>query len=127
MCGISILISQKNTCIDEHRIKTMNDEISHRGPDDEGFFFGQNFALGHRRLSILDLSSAGHQPMNYGHLWITYNGEVYNYLELKQELTALGYSFKSNTDTEIILAAYTEWGVQSFRKLNGMWAFAIYD
>ncbi len=88
-----------------------------------------NLALGHRRLSILDLSAAGHGPTSYldGHLWITHNGEVYNYLELREKLKAKGYSFRTGTDTEVILAAYAEWGLDCLRHFNGMWAFAIWD
>ena len=86
-------------------------------------------ALGHRRLSIIDLSTFGHLPMSYdnGRYWITFNGEIYNYKELKKELLALGYSFVSQTDTEVILAAYMEWGINCQQKFNGMWAFSIYD
>jgi asparagine synthase (glutamine-hydrolysing) len=88
-----------------------------------------DLALGHRRLSILDLSAAGHQPMSNadGSLWIIYNGEVYNYLELRDELKGEGYSFCTGTDTEVVLAAYTEWGPHCLRRFNGMWAFAIWD
>ena len=121
MCGISIAINNKDLNVDDSIIKPMNGIIQHRGPDDEGFYFGNNFAFGHRRLSILDLTSAGNQPFNWKHLWITYNGEVYNYIELREELSSLGYSFKTETDTEVILAAYEEWGVSAFEKFNGMW------
>lgn len=127
MCGISIAINKNNNLLSETIIKSMNDVITHRGPDSEGYFFNNNLALGHRRLSILDLSSAGHQPMNYGNLIITYNGEVYNYIELKDELKLLGYKFNSTTDTEVILAAYKHWGFEAFEKFNGMWSFAIHD
>lgn len=108
-------------------IQAMNDKVIHRGPDDEGFYLKENFALAHRRLSILDLSKAGHQPMERGGFCITYNGEVYNYIELKQELQSLGHQFSSGTDTEVILAAYKQWGTESFGRFNGMWAFAIFD
>lgn len=127
MCGISVAINQKNAPVAPALIKGMNDRIVHRGPDNEGVFLVENLAFGHRRLSILDLSAAGHQPMSRGDLWITYNGEVYNYLELKEELVSLGHTFKTQTDTEVILAAYAEWGKAAFDKFNGMWAFAIYD
>lgn len=127
MCGISIAISKKNNIVVESIIKPMNDIISHRGPDDEGFYYGNNFAFGHRRLSILDLSIAGHQPFQWKNLWITYNGEVYNYVELREELRQLGYSFKTTSDTEVIVAAYECWGVKAFEKFNGMWSFAIFD
>src|SRR5436189_2511454 len=101
------------------------------GPDDAGTWCSKDhhLVLGHRRLSIIDLSPAGHQPMSYadGRYWITYNGEVYNYPELRAELEGKGYKFKSQTDTEVILAAYAEWGAKCLQKFNGMWAFLIYD
>ena len=85
--------------------------------------------LGHRRLSIVDLSAAGHQPMSYNNdkYWIVFNGEIYNYIEIRKELINKGYKFASNTDTEVVLAAYQEWGIDCFARFNGMWAFAIYD
>jgi asparagine synthase (glutamine-hydrolysing) len=127
MCGISLAINRKNQPVPPEHIKAMNDKVSHRGPDDEGFYFGDQFALGHRRLSILDLSQAGHQPMQRRHCWLTFNGEIYNYIELREELKALGHEFSSGSDTEIILAGYAQWGVEAFSRFNGMWAFAIYD
>ena len=86
-------------------------------------------ALGHRRLSILDLSPLGHQPMSYdnGRLWIIFNGEIYNYIEIRNELRKKKYEFLTNTDTEVILASYKEWGSDCVHKFNGMWAFVIYD
>ena len=86
-------------------------------------------ALGHRRLSIIDLSPLGHQPMSHqaGRYWITYNGEIYNYIELRGELESLGHNFVSQSDTEVIMAAYAQWGVSCLHRFNGMWAFAIYD
>src|SRR5262245_53474213 len=84
-------------------------------------------ALGHRRLSIVDLSPGGHQPMGRGNCWIVYNGEVYNHVELRAELEALGHSFRSRSDTEVILAAYEQWGVDCLHRFNGMFAFVIYD
>ncbi len=128
MCGISGIINQYNKSVPKQEIKRVNDLISHRGIDDEGFFYNKNFAFGHRRLSILDLSSDGHQPMHYLNKYtITYNGEVYNYLEIKEELLKDGYTFLSHTDTEIILASYDKWGKKCVEKFNGMWAFVIYD
>ncbi|MBL0703039.1 MAG: asparagine synthase (glutamine-hydrolyzing) [Sulfurospirillum sp.] len=129
MCGISGIINKYKSEVDKKEIKNINDLISHRGPDDEGFFYENNFAFAHRRLSILDLSDNGHQPMHYldKKYTITYNGEIYNYLELKEELLGCGYLFNSHTDTEIILASYHEWGRRCVDKFNGMWAFAIYD
>lgn len=117
-----------NDVVDSKSIQDMNDLIIHRGPDSEGFFFGNIFAFGHRRLSILDLSPSGHQPMYFLDKYvITYNGEVYNYIEIRAELTEHGYTFQSETDTEVILAAYDFWGEECVQKFNGMWAFAIYN
>jgi asparagine synthase (glutamine-hydrolysing) len=127
MCGISLAINIKDEAVLPEQIKAMNDKVSHRGPDDEGFYLDGYLALGHRRLSILDLSAAGHQPMQWKHWWLTYNGEVYNYIELREELKTLGHSFKSGTDTEVIMSAYEQWGTEAFARFNGMWAFAIYD
>ena len=128
MCGISGIINKNISKVDRKEIQKINDLIAHRGPDSEGFYFEKNFAFGHRRLSILDLSIDGHQPMHYLDKYtITYNGEVYNYLEIKDELLKNGYIFKSHTDTEVILASYDKWGEECVNKFNGMWAFAIYD
>ena len=127
MCGISIAINKSKDGVEAEFIKSMNNAIIHRGPDTEGFYYDKNFAFGHRRLSIIDLTDAGNQPMESNNLIITYNGEVYNYIELKEELTKLGYTFCSATDTEVILTAYAHWDVSCFEKFNGMWALAIYD
>ena len=127
MCGISLIVGANGQLVPGELIRTMTNKVAHRGPDDDGYFVERNLALGHRRLSIIDLSPAGHQPMQRGALWITYNGEIYNYIELRDELAALGCTFTSGSDTEVILFAYQKWGVDAFRKLNGMWAFVIYD
>lgn len=128
MCGISGIINRNNAPIDNRLIQNMNDCISHRGPDGEGFFIGENFAFGHRRLSILDLSKDGSQPMEYqSNNIITFNGEIYNYIELREELKTLGYPFHTQTDTEVILAAYDHWGDKCVERFNGMWSFAIYN
>jgi len=110
-------------------IKKMMEVMVHRGPDDEGYFIDEYVSIGHKRLSIIDLTPAGRQPMHNADesIWIVYNGEVYNYLELKEELEALGYKFYSKTDTEVILHAYEEWGIGCLHKFNGMFAFCIYD
>ena len=107
----------------------MTDVQAHRGPDDEGFFLHNSVGLGHRRLSILDLSPAGHQPMASadGRYVIVYNGEIYNYIELRSELQSHGAVFRSQSDTEVILEAYRRWGTDCVRRFNGMWAFALYD
>ncbi len=128
MCGISVIINKKQEKIEKQEIKDINNLIIHRGPDDEGFYFGNNFAFGHRRLSILDISKDGHQPMHYKDKYvITYNGEVYNYIEIKEELIEYGYKFETKTDTEVILSAYDKWGEECVNKFNGMWSFVIHD
>jgi len=107
----------------------MHDLIGHRGPDDEGLCAARHVGLGNRRLAIVDLTSAGHQPMSTddGLLWITYNGEIYNFPELRTDLEARGHRFRSHTDTEVILALYREFGVDCLDRLRGMFAFAIWD
>jgi asparagine synthase (glutamine-hydrolysing) len=128
MCGISGIITKADGAVPRERIEKINNLIEHRGPDGEGYFHGRNFAFGHRRLAILDPSDRGHQPMCYQErFWITYNGEIYNYLEVRSRLEAKGHSFVTGTDTEVILAAYAEWGYECLQRFNGMWAFAIYD
>ncbi len=126
MCGITAIVSLRGS-VPFSLVKKANDVVIHRGPDDEGFYFGENYALGHRRLSIIDLSPAGHQPFERGNLVITYNGEIYNYIELRDELISMGHKFITATDTEVILAAYQQWGTKAFSKFNGMWAFALVD
>lgn len=115
----------------ETTIRAMRDSLSHGGPDDAGVYAHRNIALalGHRRLSILDLSPLGHQPMSNdrGTVWITYNGEVYNFKEVREELIKKHYAFLSNSDTEVILKAYEEWGLESVQKFRGMFAFALWD
>ncbi len=107
----------------------MTDAIAHRGPDSEGFYIDSFIGLGHRRLAILDLSRAGHQPMLTpdGQYVISYNGEIYNFKELRLELEALGCHFRSRTDTEVILYAYAQWGPECVKRFNGMFAFALWD
>ena len=130
MCGISGFIDfKKNTSLDI--LVKMNRTMAHRGPDGEGYgiFNSSNAAigLGHRRLSIIDLSSAGTQPFNYEHLHITYNGEIYNFSEIKSALQERGHQFKSHSDTEVIVHSYAEWGTACIKKFIGMFAFVIYD
>lgn len=156
MCGICGWLNT-DCRLNIETVKWMNNIVRHRGPDDEGYalvseqsitiFRGQDsqdvslplisddvpanvfLAFGHRRLSILDLSAKGHQPMRSadGRLTVTFNGEIYNYVELRQELSAKGYSFQSGSDTEVLLAAYQEWGEECVTHFNGMWGFAIWD
>jgi len=126
MCGITGIISKN--IIEKNIIESMTDAIYHRGPDDFGYHYGENFIFGHRRLSIVDLSDTGHQPMFYKDKYIiTYNGEVYNHLELRNELEQNGYDFYSHTDTEVIMASYDFWGSECLKKFNGMWAFVIFN
>lgn len=128
MCGISGIINFDNKPVLAEDIALMMKRMKHRGPDDEGMFIDNNVGLGFVRLSIIDLSSAGHQPMlsNDGRYVIVFNGEIYNYIELRKEL-GKNYFFKSNTDTEVLLNAYIEWGDKCLDKLNGMFSFVIYD
>jgi asparagine synthase (glutamine-hydrolysing) len=156
MCGISVLFHTNKLSPELYSdyLESLR-LIDHRGPDDEGIVLintktgaykvarsaiGQidlqpgewvesyNLALGHKRLSIVDLSAAGHQPMHDERgSWIIFNGEIYNYIELRKELKAKGYSFKTNSDTEVIMTAYKEWGEQCLGKFNGMWAIVLWD
>ena len=130
MCGIVGVIDYSKQTTKEI-LKTMTDTLHHRGPDDSGYELIENnnykLGFGHRRLSIQDLSSHGHQPMVFEHLTIIYNGEVYNFQEIKKELETYGYSFNSHSDTEVILKAFHKWGIKSIDKFRGMFAFSIYD
>ncbi|MFX0072312.1 MAG: asparagine synthase (glutamine-hydrolyzing), partial [Candidatus Hermodarchaeota archaeon] len=129
MCGIIGEIS--NQKIDIDKFTRMRDTLIHRGPDDDGLYINsqQNVTLGHRRLSIIDLSPAGKQPMKNedGTIWLTFNGEIYNFKNIKNELINRGHIFSSNTDSEVIIHGYEEWGVNIIYKLNGMFAFGIWD
>lgn len=155
MCGITGFFSYKNKC-DAKKYYKAHKKIAHRGPDDEGFIYkneknsleylsgddtieelknrehittkdSSSLIFGHRRLSIIDLSSHGHQPFSFESLYLVYNGEIFNYVELRDELKGLGYTFETESDTEVFLKAYHCWGVDCFNKFNGMWAAAIYD
>jgi len=128
MCGISGIINQKNNNVSEDDIITINNLAAHRGPDGEGYYHNNNLSFGHRRLAIIDLTKNGHQPMSYKNDYtITFNGEVYNYIELKEELEDVGYIFNSESDTEVILVSYVHWGEKCVEKFNGQWSFAIHD
>ena len=130
MCGI-VGFCDFNRKSNKDILKNMTDVLHHRGPDDSGYYFEDNVytavGLGHRRLSILDLSSYGHQPMKFDKLEMVYNGEVYNFKDIRVELEKYGYSFESNADTEVVLKAYHKWGIKAVHKFNGMFAIAIYD
>ncbi|NOY75829.1 MAG: asparagine synthase (glutamine-hydrolyzing) [Kiritimatiellaeota bacterium] len=147
MCGICGIIRFDDQPVDIDALVRMNDALSHRGPDAEGFLlvgrvgetecfhdsrpnpsFDPGVGLGHRRLSIIDIDG-GQQPMSYenGYFWVVFNGEIYNYIELKQELSNLGRRFHSTSDTEVLLAAYAQWGEKCLDRINGMFSFCIYD
>lgn len=158
MCGIAGVLNLASS-VNINRFKMMSDVIKHRGPDDEGFYFYNEFqelnaygentlsilkeelgysidnlvdneynlALAHRRLSIIDTSVKGHQPMCSSNIVITYNGEIYNYIEIREELKREGYFFETEGDTEVIIKAYLHWGEECVKHFNGMWAFAIWD
>src|SRR5918912_1396978 len=132
MCGIAGVINVNP----EARIRAMLNSIEHRGRDDEGVWMsslideaGRRACLGHRRLAIIDTSEAGHEPMlsSDGRFALIFNGEIYNYRELRRELQAKQHSFHTDTDTEVLLAAFIEWGVECLPRLNGMFAFAVWD
>jgi len=133
MCGICGIIDYNTSPISEASLRAMTDALSHRGPDDSGTYIDNSAAphaaLGHRRLSIIDLSPHGHQPMpnEDKKIWIVLNGEIYNYEALREELKAKGHLFSSNTDTETVLHLYEELGEDCVNRLNGMFAFAIWD
>lgn len=131
MCGISGIIRFDNEIIDKQELRAFNDSLSHRGPDNGNVYVSENYkvGLGHRRLSIIDLDDSANQPMISAdkRYVLTFNGEIYNYIELKKELIQLGHTFITQSDSEVILNSYKEWGVDCLRRFNGMWAFAIWD
>ncbi len=152
MCAIAGIYETTGRPVDRHLLRTMTRMQAHRGPDGEGYVYldpagalpplpvgegdtapvvqGRHaLAMGHRRLAIIDLSEAGHQPMSVagGRYWVCYNGELYNYLELRDELAGKGHRFESRSDTEVLLAAYVEWGEACVSRFNGMFAFAVWD
>ena len=129
MCGFVAIVSSDNATPDRGLLARMSETISHRGPDDSGIFAEAGVGLAFRRLSILDLAPSGHQPMlspDQRHV-IVFNGEIFNYIELRTELEGLGHTFRSTGDTEVLLTAYRQWGTDCLRRFNGMWAFVIYD
>jgi asparagine synthase (glutamine-hydrolysing) len=125
MCGIFGIVGELPS---ELAAKCV-DRMAHRGPDGRGLWHGRGVTLGHRRLAILDLSDSGVQPMSAaeGRYWITFNGEIYNFVELRDELERCGHVFKTRTDTEVVIASFVEWGEACLNRFNGMWAFAIWD
>jgi len=132
MCRVAGIIDRNRPIAEiELEVRAMCTVMAHGGPDGEGFYSNLNdgIVMGHRRLALIDLSPKGHQPMHIrnGKFVISFNGEIYNYLLLKEELQELGFQFKTESDTEVILASYAAWGVESFAKLKGMFAFCLYD
>jgi asparagine synthase (glutamine-hydrolysing) len=129
MCGITGLINLDNSPVFSHVVKGMTDALIHRGPDDEGQWVEKNVGIGHRRLSVIDLSQAGRQPMISANdrFVLSYNGEVYNFQELRRELEGKGHEFRSQTDSEVVLNALVEWDTQALIRFNGMFALAFWD
>lgn len=129
MCGITGILNLSGEPVSSVLLRRMTDAIAHRGPDGEGFYTDNVVGLGHRRLAIIDPSPAGHQPMitEDGKYALIYNGEVYNFQELRLRLESLGHQFRSRTDTEVVLRAYVEWGEECVKHFNGMFAFAIWN
>ena len=135
MCGICGKISFNGESISPELIRSMCAAIARRGPDDMGIFLsedngsGVQAGLGHQRLSIIDLSPAAHQPMSNedGTIWLTYNGEIYNYKDLRRELEGKGHRFRSDSDTEVVIHLYEEEGLEAVKRFNGMFAFALWD
>jgi len=122
MCGIAGF-----NWPDQFIVEKMAETLRHRGPDDLGFYVDSNVSLGHSRLSIIDISERGHQPMKFEDMVIVYNGEIYNFRQLREQLRSYGYNFVSDTDTEVVLCSYHRWGPGCVDRFNGMWAFCIYD
>ncbi len=129
MCGIAGILQLDGTAPSRDVLEQMTRTLAHRGPDGEGFHVAVPIGLGHRRLAIIDLSEAGRQPMcnEDRTIWVTYNGEIYNYRDLRAELLARGHAFHSHTDSEVVIHAYEEWGVDCLQKFNGMFAFGLWD
>src|SRR5258708_4755189 len=129
MCGICGQYNfEKLAPVRRADIRVMTDSISHRGPDDEGYFIAGPLGFGFRRLSIIDLAG-GHQPMSDQEesIWVIFNGEIYNFLELKRELQSHGHVFRTNSDTEVIIHGYKQWGDEVLSRLNGMFGLAVWD
>ena len=129
MCGLAAVVGRSGADLRATIVQRMTDSLRHRGPDDTGFHCDEFAALGFRRLSILDLTPTGHQPMltPEGDCAIVFNGEIYNYVELRSDLEKLGHVFRSTSDTEVLLRSYLVWGPECVQRLNGMWAFIISD
>ena len=129
MCGIAGLIRFDGAPVDEAEIVAMNALQRHRGPDSCGVHVAASIGLGPTRPAVMDPTPAGHQPMSYadGRYWVSYNGEVYNFLEIRETLEGLGHRFRGDSDTEVVIAAFAEWGPDCQFRFNGEWAFAVWD
>ncbi|HPM54511.1 MAG TPA: asparagine synthetase B, partial [Methanoculleus sp.] len=129
MCGIAGMVAPDGEAADPTLVRAMAERLAHRGPDGEGEFFSGPVGLAHRRLAIVGLSDEGRQPManGDGSLQIVFDGEIYNFPEVREALVAAGHTFATATDTEVILHAYEEWGHDCLSRFNGMWAFALWD
>ena len=129
MCGIAGIVSPYSSFIQQHRLQAMATALQHRGPDGEGLWINDAQTLGfaHRRLSVIDLSAAAAQPMHYLHYTVMLNGEIYNYIELKEELQNNGYVFTTSSDTEVVPAAYDFWGIDFLNRVDGMFALSVYN
>ena len=130
MCGVLGIIS--SSPIDNDKLNNSLNNLIDRGPDNQDIVLGKImknkfYSLGQTRLSIIDLSKKANQPFKKNNLEITYNGEIFNYLEIKKELISLGYKFKTNSDTEVIISSYHQWGLKCFNKFNGFWSLIIID
>ena len=127
MCGIAGIVLPQPEPVDRELLQAMHAQLVHRGPDDEGTWYHPGVGFAFRRLAIVDLSERGHQPMEFQGLTLVFNGEVYNYRELRVELEQFGHKFYSDTDSEVVLHAYQQWGESALQRFNGMFAFAIFD
>jgi asparagine synthase (glutamine-hydrolysing) len=129
MCGIAGQYCYNGENPDRQLLAAMSERLFHRGPDGEGLYIKGSAGFVHRRLAIIDLSPDGLQPMTNedDSLWLVFNGEIYNFIELRKELVEKGHTFHSKSDTEVILHAYEEWGHDCLTRFNGMWAFALWD
>lgn len=129
MCGIAGIISTNIHLVAKDNLQKMATALQHRGPDGEGFFINETNTVGlaHRRLSIIDLSNNAAQPFHYLHLTVVFNGEIYNYIEIKDFLSKKGFAFSTQSDTEVIAAAYCFWGKDCLNEFDGMFSLAIYD
>ena len=128
MCGIAGIVRGDKAPVDRHLLEQMNEAIRHRGPDEDGFYFNDGVGLAIRRLAIIDLKT-GQQPIHNRDRskWLVFNGEIYNYRELREKLEKLGHEFYTNSDTEAVIAAYDQYGTDCPKHLRGMFAFAIWD